>query len=882
MSILKRILNVFRRDRLTREIDDELQSHIDEAIARGRDPREIRGVRRYREASQDIKLIPWLDSLRADAIFGFRQLAKRKVTSAAAILSLALAIGACTAAFRLIDALLLRPLPVVHPEQIYNVAKQGLDPGGHLRQADEWAHPAFRLMRDAVKDQAELIAISHGVPVELTYDSDAAMEKPVFQYVSGWMFDSFGIPPALGRVLAPSDDATPGSNPVAVLSYDYWTSRFGRDTGVIGRTFRLPHREQQVLFQIVGVADERFTGTEPGTAVDIFVPTMMNTMAARDDGTWHRILARVKPGVALEPLRARLHATSRAFEEKRAEKFIGMTRQQIARILDVDVILEPASAGVSGLQREYRQPLAILGSLVLLVLLIAAANVANLMTAQAAAREREMALRVSIGAGRARLVQLVLVESAWLAALASAAGALFAWWSAPFVVRMINPADHPARIALPIDWRILAFATLLTVAVTILFGLPPALRASAVRPASALKGGSDPRTGSRLMHGLIAAQIAFCFVVLLVAGLFGATVKRLSSRPLGFAGERVLTLDTIAQRAVPPSAWDEVVNKIRAIPGVEHAALAGFPLLSGTSWNGFVSIHGAPPSADLTYFLNVSPGWLDTMRIPLLEGRDFRPDETYPGKAIVNQAFVRQYFKDGPALGQSFERGTPNGRRIRFEIVGIAADVPYRSIREPILPVALVPFHFAAPNGPMTLDGTLFVRTSRPNPSSAASLLRAEISRARPDFRVSNIRGQIEFFRDQTLRERLLASLALFFAAVAVLLAGVGLYGVMDYFVLQRRRDIGIRLAIGARSTHIVSGIARRIAAMVAVGAAGGLGLGFISVRYIETLLYGVRATDAAMLAAPILVIAAASAAAAVPPILRALRIDPVAMLRAE
>jgi predicted permease len=877
--ILRRILNVFRRDRLTREIDEELQSHVDEARENGRDAQH---VLRYREESQHIKLIPWLDSLRADAVFGFRQLAKRKITSAAAILSLALAIGACASAFRLIDALLLRPLPVTHPEQLYNVAKQGVDPSGRVRQADEWAHPAFRLMREAVKDQAELIAISHAAPTEVTYGSDADMEKPMFQYASGWMFDSFGIPPAIGRVLAQSDDATLGSNPVAVLSYDYWTRRFGRDPNVIGRTFRLPHREQQVVFQIVGVADERFTGTEPGSAVDIFVPATMNTMAARDDGTWHRIIARVKPGVALEPLRAKLHATARAFEEKRAEKFIGMTRQQIARILDVDTILEPASAGVSSLQREYREPLAILGILVLLVLLIAAANVANLMTAQAAAREREMALRVSIGAGRARLVQLVLVECAWIAAFASATGALFAWWSAPFIVGMINPPDQPARLAMQPDWRMLAFGVLLPIAVTILFGLPPALRASGVRPASALKGGSDPRSRSRLMHALIVAQIAFCFVVLFISGLFGATLKRLSTRPLGFAGEHVLTLDAIAQRAVPPAVWAEVVDRIRAIPSVESAALGGFPLLSGNAWNGYVSINGAPPSADLAYFLNISPGWLDTMRIPLVQGRDFRPDETFPGKAIVNQTFVRQYFNGAPALGQFFERANPEGRRIRFEIVGIAGDAPYRSIREPIVPIAFVPFHFSAPNGPMTLDGTLFVRTATDNPAALAPAIRAEITRARPDFHIAQVQNQMDLFRNQTIRERLLASLAAFFAIVAVLLAAVGLYGVLDYTVMQRRREIGIRLAIGARAADIARGVTSRILAMILTGAAAGLLLGIGAARYVQSLLYGVKATEPAMLAIPIATIVAASLASAFPAVLRALRIDPVTMLRSE
>jgi hypothetical protein len=262
-----------------------------------------------------------------------------------------------------------------------------------------------------------------------------------------------------------------------------------------------------------------------------------------------------------------------------------------------------------------------------LVLLIACANVANLMTAQAAARAREMALRVSIGAGRWRLVQLVLVESAILAFLAAAIGALFAWWSAPLVVSMINPPDDPARLALPADWRVLGFGFALTIAVALLFGLTPALRASAVKPASALKGGEDPHSRRRGMHALIAAQVAFCFLVLFVAGLFAVTFDRLSKQPTGFSAERILTLDAVAKPAQPPVFWNQVAEHLRTVPGVERVALAGWPLLSGNGWNDSVSIDGGPPSDDLAYFLKVSPGWTETMKIPFIDGRDFRAND---------------------------------------------------------------------------------------------------------------------------------------------------------------------------------------------------------------------------------------------------------------
>jgi len=878
MSLWSRMVNVLRSDGLSREIDEELESHIAEAIEQGRDPEEARrafgSTLSRREESRDVRLLPWLDSLRADAVFGWRQLMKRKVTSAAAVLSLALAIGACTSAFRLIDALLLRPLPVADPERLYALSREGIGFDGKPATFDGWAYPSFRLMRAAVKDQAELIAVSYGDRVDVTYDSKE-IEKAYLQYVSGWMFDSFGLRPAMGRLFTENDDRKPGAHPYAVLSYDYWTRRFARDPNVIGRTFRMSDR----LYEIVGVGPERFTGTETGTVTDIFVPTMMHPGAVHDDWTWHRTLARLKPGVAVEPVRAKLHATSRAFEEERAKGFSGMSRQNIERFLDQRVVLEPAAAGASGLQQDYRRSLIALGVLVALVLLIACANVANLMTAQAAARAREMALRVSIGAGRWRLVQLVLVESAWLAFLAAALGGLFAWWSAPFVVSRINPPDNPARLFLPADWRVLGFGLALTVVVMLLFGLAPALRASAIKPASALKGGSDPHSRRRTMHALIAAQVAFCFLVLFLAGLFAATFERLSHRPIGFSAERVLTLDTVAGRDQPAAFWDQLADHLRTVPGVETIALAGWPLLAGGSWNGFVSVNGAPPGPVLAYFLHVSPGWIDAMKIALIEGRDFRPSDTSPGAALVNETFARQYFNGQDPIGKSFAKGT-----LPFTIMGVVRDAPYRSLHEPIVPVAYVPFHSIDSHGVLQPlgDATLVVRTASANPLAMVSTLRREVPRASPDCRVSNIRAQAELVRAQTLRERLLAMLALFFAGVALLLAGIGLYGVLDYSVLQRRREIGIRIAIGAQAGDIARRVTAEVFRMVLAGALVGLGLGMASARSIEALLYQVKATDVAMLALPSVVILAAALLAALPAVIHAVRIDPVAALRSE
>ena len=885
MSWWSRIANVFRGVDPHREIDEELQSHILEAIEQGRDPAEARrsfgSALRHSEESRDVRLIVWLDSLRADAIFGWRQLNKKKMTSAVAILSLALAIGACTSAFRLIDALLLRPLPVADPERLYAVVFEGPGADGKVNVYDSCSYPLFRQWREVVKDQAESVAISYADRIDLTYGSFQEIEKAYLQYVSGWMFPTFGLKPALGRLLNANDDLKPGAHPYAVLSYDYWSHRFGRDPKVIGRTFRMGND----LIEIVGVADERFTGTETGTMTDIFIPMMMKTAStlASSNNFWLRTLVQLKPGADAEPVHQKLSATFHAFENERAKSIPGLSKYRFEQFFNQKLLLEPAAAGRSNMQRDYRQPLVALGVLVGLVLLIACANVANLMTAQASARAREMALRVSIGAGRWRLVQLVLVESALLAFIAAVIGGLFAWKSAPLIVNMINPADNPARLILPADWRVLLFGLALALGVTILFGLAPALRASSIKPVNALKGGDDPHSRRRLMYALIASQVAFCFVVHFVAGLFVTSFDRLSNVPTGFSAERILNLETITVRPQLPVFWDQVAQHLREVPGVERVALTNWPLMSGESNIDRISIGGAPPSDVFSDILAISPGCLDSMKIPFIDGRDFRDGETAPGVAIVNEAFAKQFFNGENPVGKSFDREDSKAR-IHTQIVGYVRDARSRDRRRPILPTVYMPFSSVDAQGAFQPKGrgTFIVRTAGRNPLALASILRQEVSRARSEFRVSNVRTQTEINQSTTVRERLLAMLALFFAIVALTLAGVGLYGVLDYSVLQRRREIGIRMALGAQAGDIAWRVTADVFSMVLVGTAVGLGLGMASARYIETLLYQVKPTDASMLALPSLTILAAALVAALPAVIRAVRIDPANMLRTE
>jgi putative ABC transport system permease protein len=479
-------------------------------------------------------------------------------------------------------------------------------------------------------------------------------------------------------------------------------------------------------------------------------------------------------------------------------------------------------------------------------------------------------------------VQLVLVESVLIALCGTALGSAFAWWSAPLVVGMINLAGYPVRLVLPADLRILGFAAVLAAVVTILFGLGPALRASAVKPSAALKGGNGPSSRARVMHALIAAQVAFCFLVLFDTGLFTATFDRLSNQPAGFAADGVVNLITGARPAQSVLFWQQVANQLRSVPRVEMAALADFPPLSGSMQGGFVAVNGGTPGGALVRFLSVSPGWFGAMKIPLLGGRDFGESDSSPGVAIINQTFANLYFNGGSPIGRSFDTNRDHGMRCR--IVGVVRDSRYSEMRGPIPPVVYLPFRKVDANGRFgtTSSAALVVRISGPNPLALGPVLRRQVNRARPGFLVGSIVPETELVEQQTIRERLLAMLASFFAAVGLLLAGIGLYGVMDYSILQRRREIGIRIAIGAPARDTVRRAAMDGLAMVLAGGVIGLALAFLSMRYIESLLYEVKPTEPARLIATASILFAAALLAAAPAAIRALRIDPVEMLRAE
>jgi predicted permease len=884
MSLIKRFTNsIFRHQRVDREVQQELASHLEEAVEQGRTPAEARRVfgseLLQRERTRDTKFLPWLEALTSDIVFCWRQFRKRPGVSLTATLSLAIAIGATTAAYRLVDAVLYRTLPVAAPEPLSFLAETSVDEG-HPDYRDDFDYPTFRQYRDAVANQADLMVIGGNHRQVATFDGGVESEKVVLQFISGNAFGVFALQPELGRLLAPYDDLTPGGHPVAVLSDDYWNRRFARNPNVLGKTVRMGNGR----YQIVGVTPRGFTGTEPGAVTDIFVPAMMNTEAINSPGwSWFRIWLQPKQGFTAEQVRQSLQVLlTRDRQQRLTQLHSDAPKATIDSFLSARLFLLPAAAGVSDIQKEYRRPLFILAGFVVLVLLIACSNVGNLMAAQATSRAREMALRVSIGAGRWRLIQLVLVESALLAAAASALGTLFASWSAPIVVSMMHVPEDPVRLVLDSGWRGMAFSVLLASAVALLFGVAPALRASAVKPVNALKGGDEAKSG-RGMHSLLAAQMAFCVLVLFVAGLFVATFERLSNRPLGFSSDHVLVMDAAAPNEQPLKAWIQAADQLRASPGVESVGMAGWPLLSRNRWTTDVRIPGRPFEGRTSYALDVSPAFFETMHIGMIDGRDFRETDSPPrldaskrpvgGVGIVNEAFTRAFFSGQNPIRRTVSLSQGKDVAAPMEIIGYVKDAVYYDVRETMHPTIYLPMAQRNFN-------TFFVRTTG-DPMLLAPTIQHLASKS-GGLQVHTVQTQNAFFRWQTLRERLLASLALFFSVVALVLAAVGLYGVLNYSVTRQTRQIGIRMALGATPARVVRRITAGLFGMVTLGLVVGLTGGLACGRLLESFLFGVRATDAGAILAPLAALVATALLAALPPAIRAARVDPAQTLRSE
>jgi predicted permease len=895
MSRWSRLVNVFRAARVDRDLDDELQFHreerIRELIAAGRSPadaaaevaRRFGNPLKWREQSHDVKLLPWVESIGRDVRLGLRMLRKNSVVTGAAVVSLSLALGACVAAFSLVDALILRPLPVRHPEQLVYLAFPTYTT--ERPEADTFNDPTFVRLREAGRGLVDLFAMSTQVIRQTKFPDASGEKEPVrTQYVSGNAFDLLGVVPAAGRLIAPQDDGEPGANPVAVVSHAFWMRRFAGDPSVVGRWFTLDERP----LQIVGVAEPKFIGIEPGRPTDMWITYSMYTRRAfgNFEFNWFRVIGRIRDNVRIEQAHSVLQT---AFMNLRRDRVWvsgpGPNRspESAARFLATPLYLRPASNGPSPLRREYERPLWILTAIAALVLLIAGSNVANLFLARTAAREREMALRLSIGAGRARLIQQMLVESAIVAGAACILGLLFAASAGPAVVSMLAPPDDPVLLDLRSDWRLMAFACGLAAVTTAIFGILPALRASNVAPISAIKaGGAAAGARAGVMRPFVALQVAFGLIVLFVGGLLVLSFAKLSSVNPGFATSDVLSLSIDSIRRVEPeeqhAAMLATIERLRSVPAVQAVSVAEFSLL-GRAWTHNVRMPGTRYDTIEATMAPVTAGYFETMRIPLLDGRAFGSQDMEPNSAtvVVNEAFAGQYFKGRPAVGGTLEaRFADAGSADAHEVIGVVANTRH-DLRKPAAPMVYIPFTMRTTGR----TGTIHVRIAG-KADAIASRLREEVRAASPLYRVTSIRSQSAILDQTLIRDRLLALLSGFFAAVGLVLAAVGLYGVLSYSVVQRTREIGVRIALGARQLSVIRTVGAGVGGAALVGIAFGLAGGLYLARFVESLLFEVTPVDAWSLALPLGALLIAATLASILPASRAARVDPVVALRSE
>ena len=827
-----------------------------------------------------------------DLKFAVRGLVRSPLFSIVAILSLALGIGANTAIFTLIDQILLRKLPVKSPDELVMLYQQGAHNGSNMGMRMH-SYPIYQEYQKRGEPLAEVMCRRL---TEASVSIDNQTERLEAEMVSGNFFTMLGVPAALGRVFnSAEDDQVYQGHPVVVLSYDYWVRRFSRDPGVVGRKILV----NNYPMTIVGVSAAGFGGVDPARSPQIRVPIQMKPVMVpewswvhMDDprARWVQVFARLKPGWTVKSAQAPLQTL---FTQIRANEMTlpgAKDWSQYARdqFMKGRLLVEGASVGYSGLRNDFSTPLIVLMCMVGLVLLIACANVANLLIARGFMRQREIAVRLSLGASRGHLVRQMLVESLVL----SLAGGLLGIGLAVVLTRgllaFVPTNGQPITIEASPDGRILAFTLVLTFATGVIFGLLPALRASRPDPWTTLKDtvGSIAGAGGSLFlrKGLVAAQVALSFLLLFGAGLFVRSLQNLKATDTG------VTLDNLVTFQLSPALsgyeneralhfYEQLLAKLSAAPGVKSAALAGVSILSGNEWDSSMGVEGhkAQDGEDMQAFMNsLSPGYFTTMGIPFLEGRDFnRMDVTQTARyAIVNRRFAEHFFPGKSALGKHVGFGTGPKSKLDIEIIGVVANALYEGPREGVRRQVFIP-HWGRNSA------TFYVRTTAAS-STAYGVIRNEVrtlDAAMPVYEMKTLEAQLD---ETLLTDHLIALLAAGFGLLATVLASIGLYGVMAFVVARRKKELGIRLALGAEPSGVIWMVMREVLLLLSIGLAIGIPAAMALGQFVSAQLYGIEARDPWIAGATMLLLALVSAAAGLIPATRASRIDPILALRYE
>ena len=829
----------------------------------------------------------------SDLRLAVRGLVRSPLFSSVAILSLALGIGANTAIFTMLDQLLLRKLPVKNPAELVMLYQEGPHSGSNMGVRMH-SYPIYQEYQKRAEPLAEVIC-RRLTPASISIDNQT--ERVSAEMVSGNFFSMLGVNAAIGRVFnSQEDDQVYLGHPVVVLGYDFWVTRFARDPDVVGRKILV----NSYPMTIVGVSEAGFAGLDPARAPQIRVPILMKPVMVpewtflrmSDERTrWVQVFARLKPGQTIEAARPSLQ---RLFTDIRQYEMTlpgakDWSQFQRDRFMTGRLSLAPADIGYSQLRNDFSKALVVLMCMVGLVLLIACANVANLLIARGFMRQKEIAVRLSLGATRGQLVRQLLTESLVLSGAGALVGLLFAVWLTRGLLALIPSfQNQPILVQAEPDLRILAFTLAVTLITGVVFGLLPALRSSRPNLWGTLKDtvGAIASAGGSLFlrKGLVSLQVALSFLLLFGAGLFVRSLQNLQGTETGLALSNLVTFQLSpalsgyeAERATLFNL--QVVDRLRAAPGVTAAGLTSVALLTGNEWDSTMSVEGhkSQDGEDMQAFMNsISPGYFETMGIRMLDGRDFtRLDAKQEATvAIVNQKFAQHFFKNESPVGRHVGFGVGPQAKLTIEIIGVVADSLYEGPREGVRRQVFIP------NWGLS-SVTFYVRTTTPS-AAAFNLVRDEVRRldaSMPVYSIKTVQGQLD---ERLLTDRLIAMLSAGFGLLATLLASIGLYGVMAFVVARRRKELGLRLALGAEPSEVVWIVMKEVLILAAVGFVVGIPTAFALGRFVSSQLYGIQPHDPMIGVVTIVFLVAVSLAAGLIPARRASRIDPLLALRYE
>jgi putative ABC transport system permease protein len=825
-----------------------------------------------------------------DLRFGIRMLGKNLSFTAVAVLSLALGIGANTAIFQLVNVLRLKSLPVKAAHELAEIRIVDMEGarGNFSSQYHTVSNPIWEQIRDRQQGFSGVLAWGSGT-FNLADGGEVRPGKAL--WVNGDFFNVLGVQPVLGRVFVAADDTRGCTNPGAVLSNAFWQREYGGQRAVIGQKLTLANQP----FEIIGVVPESFYGLEVGRSFDFALPICSEALTAGQNtrlnsGTdwWLMVMGRLKPGWSIDQASASLNVISPSLFETTLPK--NYPPVSVQKYLGFKLEAVPAGDGYSSLRESYQRPLWVLLAIAGAVLLIACANLANLLLARASARSHEMAVRLALGAARKRLVRQLLFENLLLAVIGGVFGILLAQGLSRFLVSFLSTADDQVFLDLGLDWTVLGFTAVVAGLTCLLFGLTPALRATRIAPREAMqasgRGMSATRERFSLRRALVVVQVALSLVLVSGAMLFSRSLNKLLSVDTGFRSEGILitgagyrSLNIEPERRL--SFKQEMLNGIKAIPGVEAAADADIIPLTGSAWGNNIWLDGADSAPKIATSLSrVGLDYFKTLKIQLLTGRNFNDRDTVnsPRVAIVNETLGRKLLNGTNPVGRTFRiEATPSQPETLYEIVGLVKDTKYGDLREDPEPIA----YLAGLQDPRPVAGAQFLIRSRLPQDQLTNAVKQVITSISPRI---NIRfyGYQKTIEETLLRERLMAALSGLFGVLALVLAAVGLYGILSYGVASRTREIGIRMALGARSREVLSLVLREGVILVVIGLAVGLPVVFAITRFAKSLLFGLTATDPLSLGGAALLMFAVALAASYLPARRATKVDPLEALRYE